>query len=111
MAVPVDQLERLDELLRAARQAGGGAQLSDQARAELGWSEPEANQVLKALGFSRAKSDAAWKPRKPARPAAVQPPKHSPFAALAALKPAEPRRDRRPRGRKPKAATTPKASS
>ena len=110
--MPVDQLERLDELLWAARQAGGASLLSDQARESLGWTEAEAAQVLKALGFTRGRgrtgADAGWKARKPSRAAESAPPKHSPFAALAALKPAEPRRDRRPRKRRPKA---PKAAS
>lgn len=108
LGIPVDQLERLDELLRTARQTGGAALLSDKARGELGWSDEEAAQILKALGFTRAHADAAWKPRKAARPAGAAPPKHSPFAALAALKPIEPRRDRRPKRRRPKAA--PKAA-
>ena len=38
LAVPVDQLERLDELLRAAVRQGGGVVFSDQARESLGWS-------------------------------------------------------------------------
>ncbi len=51
-AAPVGQLERLDELLRGAARQGGGVLFSDQAREELGWSEPEARQVLRALGFA-----------------------------------------------------------
>lgn len=107
LAVPVEQLERLGELMRATRQAGGGSALSDQARDELGWSEPEAAQVLKALGYVRAKGDAPWKPGKRSAPKKAAPPAHSPFAALAALKPPEPRRARNPRRRKPKAAGKP----
>jgi ATP-dependent RNA helicase SUPV3L1/SUV3 len=114
LAIPVDQLERLDELLRTARQAGGGSQLSDQARGELGWSEAEAAQVLTSLGFSRGKqgSHRTWKPRKPASSKPSPPSSHSPFAALAALKPVEARRDRRPgRRRKPRAKAAPKVST
>ncbi len=111
LGIPVDQLERLDELLRTARQAAGAALLSDKAREELGWSDAEAAQILKALGFTRAHADAAWKPRKPAKAAAEVPPRHSPFAALAALKPPEPRRERRPRKRRPKATAAPKAGA
>ncbi len=109
LGIPVDQLERLDELLRTARQAGGAALLSDKGREELGWSDEEAAQILKALGFTRAHADAAWKPRKAAKPSGATPPKHSPFAALAALKAPEPRRDRRPKKRRSKVA--PKAAS
>ncbi|MDB5476312.1 MAG: superfamily and helicase, partial [Phenylobacterium sp.] len=54
LAAPVEQLERLDELLRAAPKANGGVVLSDQARAELGWSEDEAKQILRGLGFAPA---------------------------------------------------------
>ncbi|MBX7249815.1 MAG: phosphonate-binding protein [Caulobacteraceae bacterium] len=103
LAAPVDQLERLDEMLRTARQAGGRTVLSDQAREELGWSDEEAAQILKSLGFSRGKTSPVWKPRKATRPELAQPAKYSPFAALAALKPVEPRRARRPRRRKSRA--------
>jgi ATP-dependent RNA helicase SUPV3L1/SUV3 len=114
-AVPVEALERLDELLRAAPRQGGGVLLTDQAREALGWSEAEAHALLRAVGFAPANRPkpgeaVAWRrrgQRAEARPdAPVRPPAHSPFAALAALQapaPAEPRR-RRPRRRKPKAA-------
>ncbi|HEV2530810.1 MAG TPA: phosphonate-binding protein, partial [Phenylobacterium sp.] len=110
LAVPVEQLERLDELLRAAPRAGGGVLFSDQARDELGWSETQARQILRGLGFAPAArpqpgQPLAWRRRRerPAEPAAP-PKRHSPFAALAALKdqPAPARRVRR--RRKPKAA-------
>src|SRR6185312_13485040 len=51
-AVPISQLERLDELLRGAARQGGGLLFSDQAREELGWSEAVARAVLRALGFA-----------------------------------------------------------
>jgi ATP-dependent RNA helicase SUPV3L1/SUV3 len=107
LAVPVEQLERLDELLRAAPRAGGGAMLSDQAREELGWSAEESRRILRGLGFVAVKAaePAAWRrraePEPPQKPAGPTP--HSPFAALAALKPAQPptrRRRRKPRGRR-----------
>jgi ATP-dependent RNA helicase SUPV3L1/SUV3 len=112
-AVPVDQLERLDELLRGAARQGGGVLLSDQAREALGWSEAEAHDILRGLGFVPANRPAsgepiAWRRRgerqAPARTPAPRP--HSPFAALAALQAAPaaappPRRSRR--RRKPKA--------
>jgi ATP-dependent RNA helicase SUPV3L1/SUV3 len=111
LAVPVEQLERLDEHLRAGDRRAGGVILGDPAREDLGWSQAEAVDILRGLGFtpgSRPKADAplAWRRRairtaqEPAAPVAV----HSPFAALASLKvqpaPAR-RRRRRPR---PKAA-------
>ncbi|NEX95407.1 phosphonate-binding protein, partial [Caulobacter sp. 17J65-9] len=52
LAVPVEALERLDALLRAAPKQAGGAMLSDQAREELGWSEAEAGAVLRGLGYA-----------------------------------------------------------
>jgi ATP-dependent RNA helicase SUPV3L1/SUV3 len=103
LAVPLEQLERLDELLRAAPKAGGGVQFSDQAREELGWSPDEARRILRGLGFVAVKRGAeagTW--RRPEKAPAAAPPKapaHSPFAALAALKPAP---ARRPRRRKPR---------
>ena len=112
LAVPVEQLERLDELLRAAPKTGGGILLSDQARAELGWSEAETASILRGLGFAptsqpQAGQPAAWRRRheRPPEPA-PQPRSHSPFAALAALQAqAAPPPARRPRRkRKPKAA-------
>jgi len=106
LGVPVDTLERAGELLRAARQAGGSAPLSDQAREELGWTEQEAAEILRAIGFQRPRGKADWR-RKAVKDKPAKPPKDSPFAALAALKPAEPRRDRGPRRKsrpKPRAA-------
>jgi ATP-dependent RNA helicase SUPV3L1/SUV3 len=102
--VPVEQLERLGELLRAAPRRGEGVVLSDQAREDLGWDAATAGQIMRALGFTPARKGEAqaWRRRAPPgrddRPA----PSHSPFAALAALKtqPA-PQRRRRPRRRKP----------
>jgi ATP-dependent RNA helicase SUPV3L1/SUV3 len=105
VAVPIGQLERLDELLRGAAKQGGGVLFSDQAREELGWSEPEARSVLRALGFAPVGRGPTqvWRRRaepraKPSASAAA--PTGSPFAALAVLKPAAPaRRRRRPQHR------------
>jgi ATP-dependent RNA helicase SUPV3L1/SUV3 len=110
LAVPVERLERLDEILRAAPRHGAGHVLSDQARQELGWSEAEAQTILRGLGFApanRPKSGEplAWRRRAehaPERPRA--PPANSPFAALAALRDAPPRPKRRPRHRRKAAA-------
>jgi len=106
-AVPISQLERLDELLRGAARQGGGLLFSDQAREELGWSEADARAVLKALGFApvgRAPAQ-VWRrraepQRKRAQPDAPAAASGSPFAALAALK-APARRSRRPPRRRP----------
>jgi ATP-dependent RNA helicase SUPV3L1/SUV3 len=104
LAAPVRVLERLDELLRGAARQGEGVLFSDQAREELGWSEGEAETLLRGLGFApvgkgeprvwRRRPERAPKPAKPAAPIA------SPFAALASLKPAAPRRRRRRTPRK-----------
>jgi ATP-dependent RNA helicase SUPV3L1/SUV3 len=110
LAVPVEQLERLDELLRAAPKAGGGVVLSDQAREELGWSDREAAQILKGLGFAAVRREAgappAWRRRVEKDFAVERAPRartHSPFAALAALQPpAGLPPARRPRRRKPR---------
>jgi len=104
LAAPVEQLEQLDELLRAGVKQGGGILFSDQAREALGWSEAEAQAILRGLGFAaikRAGGPVAWR-RRFEREFAVEhrvivP--HSPFAALAALQgePAPVRRKRRRR--------------
>jgi ATP-dependent RNA helicase SUPV3L1/SUV3 len=103
-AVPAEQLQRLDELLRGASRQGEGVLFSDQAREELGWSEPAARAVLRALGYAPVGrgSTQVWRRRaQPSRaPKADPSPTASPFAALAALKPAAPRRRRRPPPRK-----------
>jgi ATP-dependent RNA helicase SUPV3L1/SUV3 len=92
LAVPVEQLERLDELLRAGAKQNGGAVLSDQAREELGWRDDEARTILKGLGFAavkRAGEPLAWRRRGEREFAVEHRPilaPNSPFAALAALK-------------------------
>jgi ATP-dependent RNA helicase SUPV3L1/SUV3 len=103
-AAPVEQLDRLDELLRSAAKQGEGVLFSDQAREELGWSEAEARAVLKALGYVPVGKGPTqvWRRRpEPKRPSKTRAPTAaapaaSPFAALAALKAAPPRRRRRP---------------
>ncbi|THD54178.1 helicase-related protein, partial [Phenylobacterium sp.] len=92
LAVPVEQLERLDELLRAGAKQNGGAALSDQAREELGWREDEARTILKGLGFAAVKrpgEGVTWRRRGEREFAVEHRPivaPNSPFAALAALK-------------------------
>jgi ATP-dependent RNA helicase SUPV3L1/SUV3 len=105
LAVPVEQLERLDELLRAGIKQGGGVVFSDQAREELGWREDEAREILKGLGFAAIKRTGeatAWRRRAEREFAIEHRPivsPHSPFAALSALK-GEPAPVRRPRRRR-----------
>jgi ATP-dependent RNA helicase SUPV3L1/SUV3 len=97
----------MDELMRAGA-CGPAWPLTEEMRSALGWSEAEAQAILKALGFTRAKraepnAPATWRPPRlevrPAKPARAA---HSPFAALAALKPQPPQpraQRRRPRPR------------
>jgi ATP-dependent RNA helicase SUPV3L1/SUV3 len=105
LAVPVEQLEQLDELLRAGVKQGGGVVFSEQAREQLGWSEDEARTILKGLDYAAVRrpgeADTAWRRRfekefsvehRPVAP-------HSPFAALAALR-GEPAPARKPRRRR-----------
>ncbi|HEX8234139.1 MAG TPA: DEAD/DEAH box helicase [Caulobacteraceae bacterium] len=107
-AVPVEALERLDGLLRAAPKRNGGSVLSDQGREELGWSEAQAKDILRGLGYAPAHKAApgepvAWRQRRVKAPEPQRPigSTHSPFGALAALVPAsEARRRPRPRRRR-----------
>jgi ATP-dependent RNA helicase SUPV3L1/SUV3 len=114
-AVPVGDLERLDALLRAAPRQGGGGVLSDQALESLGWDQPVATAVLRALGYAPVRrkepgAPAVWRRRdgpRAAQPVAPRP--DSPFAALAALTrppPADRARKARRRRRKPRAAAS-----
>jgi ATP-dependent RNA helicase SUPV3L1/SUV3 len=108
LVVPIEQLERLDALLRAAPRQGQGALLSDQAIEELGWTAKEAAAVLRGLGFTPASrpgdgEPVAWRRRRTGAgpPAEAAPSRASPFAALAALKDKPPpTRRRRPRRRR-----------
>jgi ATP-dependent RNA helicase SUPV3L1/SUV3 len=114
-AVPVEQLERLDELLRGGARQGGGVPLSDQAREELGWSEGEAHEILRGLGFAPANRPESGEPiawrrrgeRARERLEAATPRPHSPFAALAALQPL--RAPLTPPARRPRRRRKPKA--
>lgn len=104
-SVPVEMLERLDDLLRA-EQKPGGVVLSEAALVTLGWTTAQGSAVLRALDYTpalRPKSDApiVWKRRGAQRldpkPVAARP--DSPFAALARLTEPPPRR-KKPRRRK-----------
>jgi ATP-dependent RNA helicase SUPV3L1/SUV3 len=122
MAVPVEALEKLDTLMRAAPREHGGAVVGPPIMAALGWSEAETAGVLRGLGFApvakpRPGEPLAWRKRKTAEapPAGAKPLPASPFAALASLKappppappiaePAPARRPRRRPRRRPAAA-------
>ena len=91
-SVPVEQLERLDELLRAGVKRGGGVLLSTEAQAELGWTDDQVRDILKGLDFAairRPGEPIVWR-RRAEREFAVEKrpiiPPNSPFAALAALR-------------------------
>lgn len=111
LAVPVEQLELLDERLRVAPQASGGAIVDDAMAEALGWSPDQMRQILRGLDFAPSQRGADGKPtawrRRALRPAAtpsMQARPDSPFAALATLQTPPPaRRKRRPR-HKPKTA-------
>jgi ATP-dependent RNA helicase SUPV3L1/SUV3 len=102
-AAPVEALERLDELLRAAPRQGAAVVLADQAMEALKWTPAEARDIMRALGFApvgrpKPGEPMAWRLRRerPEPEPTTPPSAHSPFAALAALKPIPPRRRRRP---------------
>jgi ATP-dependent RNA helicase SUPV3L1/SUV3 len=108
LAAPVEALERLDAMVRAAPQEAGAARLTPEALAGLGWAPGQAEHVLRALGFAPARKTGAdgarlWRRRHstetPPTDAAA-----SPFAALEALPvrrttPARRRRRNKPRRR------------
>ncbi|MBL8555279.1 MAG: phosphonate-binding protein [Phenylobacterium sp.] len=110
LSVPVEQLEQLDEALRAGARQNGGVVLSEDARNALGWSHDEARAILKGLGYAAAakagEGPSVWR-RRFEKDFAVEhkaaTPAHSPFAALAALRdrPAPPRRRRRRKAARP----------
>jgi ATP-dependent RNA helicase SUPV3L1/SUV3 len=110
LAVPADQLESLDGLLREAPHTGGGVALTEVLIAPLGWSLETATAVLRGLGYApvRGKDKDApkvWR-RRSSGPAGPISRPDSPFAALAALRaqPAPERRRKKKRVRKPSAA-------
>jgi ATP-dependent RNA helicase SUPV3L1/SUV3 len=93
LAVPVEALERLDSLIRAAPRQAGGVVLDDAALAGLGWSAEQAARILRGLGFAPARKPEAgapmvWRRRQTRAPVErAKPASSSPFAALAALTP------------------------
>ncbi|MBN9319551.1 MAG: phosphonate-binding protein [Caulobacterales bacterium] len=99
-AAPVDQLERLDAVLRETFQPGKGSTLPDAEREALGWSEAEAKAVLRALDY--VPQGEAWRRRRAKTPEVKPPPAHSPFAALSVLNAPAPSQPRPSRRHKPK---------
>ncbi len=118
LALRLDVLERLADLIRDARKAGdkGRFEASDAMLSLLGATRPQLAEVLKSLGYVRARTAKAggdgavppapelWRLGRRRRPAVAKPapgPRtDSPFAVLADLKPAAhaaPRRTRKPR--------------
>jgi ATP-dependent RNA helicase SUPV3L1/SUV3 len=85
LAAPVEALERLDALIRAAADETGGFALTEGMLAQLGWRKEQAERILRGLGFTPARRDEAadlWRrrgrggppPAPPPRPATVEPP-------------------------------------
>ena len=103
----MEDLEKLDSLLRSAPRQGQAMLVSEQVRADLGWTAGELVDILRALNFTPAAKPkpgepAAWRRRgeRQIAPTPVTQP-GSPFAALAALKDRPPP-NRRPRHRRAK---------
>jgi ATP-dependent RNA helicase SUPV3L1/SUV3 len=116
LAVPVEQLETLDEILRGAVKKGGGVVLPDGAFGALGWSQEQGVAILKGLRFAairRPGEPTAWRrrgdrefsvERRPVAP-------HSPFAALVALQTTPAPAPARSRARSPNRRRGGKATS
>jgi ATP-dependent RNA helicase SUPV3L1/SUV3 len=102
--VPVEMLERLDELLRT-EQRPGGVVLTEAALETLGWTTAQASAVLRALDYTpairpKAGAPIIWKRRGAAKAeVTIAPRPDSPFAALVRLTEPPPRR-KKPRRRK-----------
>jgi len=103
LAAPVEALESLDALIRAAPRRAGGVLLDDAALAGLGWPADQAGAILRGLDYIPARKPVPGQPilwrRRQARPAEA-PAKSgaaSPFAALAGLAPTAARSPRRRR--------------
>ena len=92
LAAPVEALERLDALIRAAPQEGGAWRLPAEVWTGLGWEPGPAERILRALGFvlvRKADAEAPGLWRRRGRPAEASP------ALPAALPRAAPARGRR----------------
>ena len=109
-AVPVEQLEALDAILREQTPKEGGSVLPPDAAGRLGWEPQQLEAILRGLGFAPARKPVAgqasiWRRRRTAHKPAAPARPLSPFAALAALTEPAPRK-RRPRRRKPRQAAS-----
>jgi ATP-dependent RNA helicase SUPV3L1/SUV3 len=113
MAMPVLALERFDALARAEPGRAGTIELKPELIAALGWTRGQAEQVLRALGFVRARKTGATQPslwRR--RPMAMRAPAPTPTVVAAAEPRAKPsagsaRRARRKRAARRAVAGTP----
>jgi ATP-dependent RNA helicase SUPV3L1/SUV3 len=106
LAAPVEALERLDALARAAPELGGDIRLTSEIMKNLGWTLDHAERILRALGFAPARhadADGArlWRRRR-RHPAETMPTEAgvSPFASFAAIAVPKKARVRRTRGDK-----------
>jgi len=95
LAAPVLALERLGVLARAAERPDGGFEVSPELLAALGWTAPQTEAILRALGYTRARNASQtpsniWRRRN---------------AGQDRQQPAGPRRRRSARGALPKEAT------
>jgi ATP-dependent RNA helicase SUPV3L1/SUV3 len=108
LAAPVEALERLDALARAAATDGveaGSIAATPELLAALGWNAGQAERILRALGFTPTQKDGdLWRRRR--RPSETPPAgaPASPFAALAGLAAPQPARRTRQRKRHRRAA-------
>jgi hypothetical protein len=110
LAAPLEALERLDALARAAApEAAGAVRLTVGILCALGWDATQGERILRGLGFTPTRKVGGDEPRlwrrrqrvdaPPAGPAA------SPFAALAPLAARDRRTRRRARKRRTAAAS------
>ncbi len=97
VALPVLALERLDALSRAGREYAGAVELTPELASGLGWTLRQAEQILRALGFVRARKSEApetslWRrrsmsmraqPRAPAAPPVAAEPRAAPSTVQA----------------------------
>jgi ATP-dependent RNA helicase SUPV3L1/SUV3 len=99
--LPVDKLERLDDILRRAPRRRGAPILTETARDSLGWTPAEAARILRGLGLKPVRGaepgdPIAWRRTAAApREATVTSRPSSPFAALQVLKAPPARKPRR----------------
>ena len=110
LAAPVEMLERLDGLARAAApDAAGAVRLTAAILGALGWEATQGEHILRGLGFAPTRKTDGDEPRLWRRRQRVEAPAArpvaSPFAALAPLATRERRTRRRARKRRTAAAS------